>query len=189
MGPELFDRIQFRGIGGQRFQMQPSPMACQGLSGNPAAMSWQPIPQQDHRAAAMAPAAVQEAHHVPTADAAAMQRQQPARTPAVGTGQQGSDPGQALPVEGFNQARRLPARCPGGSEGGTLRETAFVHKTQPGFQPPGVFLPGANGLVPSERWPLRRVPGHAVPGAGGSSLTAGARAKSARASNAQNTAP
>ena len=93
MGPELFDRIQFRGIGGQGFPMQPGPMAGQGLRGEATAMSGQPIPQQDHRAAAMAPEAVQEAHHVPTADAAAMQRQQPARTPAVGTGQQGSDPG------------------------------------------------------------------------------------------------
>jgi len=140
VGPELFDRIQFRGIGGQRFPMQPAPMACQGLSGNPAAMSWQPVPQQDHWAAAMTLEAVQEADDVPTADAAPMQRQQPARTPAVGTGQQGSDPGQALPVKGFNQARRLPARCPGGADGGTLRETTFVHKTQPGLQPPGVFF-------------------------------------------------
>lgn len=140
MGPELLDRIQFRGIGGQRFQMQPSPMACQGLSGNPAAMSGQPIPQQDHRAAAMAPEAVQEAPNVPTADAAAMPCQPPACTPAVGTGPQGSDPGQALPVKGFHPARRLPARCPGGSDGGTLRETACVHKTQPGLQPPGVFF-------------------------------------------------
>jgi len=86
MGPELFDRIQFRGIGGQRFQMQPSPMACQGLSGNPAAMSGQPIPQQDHRATAMTPEALQEADDVRTADAAAMQRQQPARAPCLEEG-------------------------------------------------------------------------------------------------------
>jgi hypothetical protein len=184
MGPELFDRIQFRDIGGQGFPLQPAAMAGQGLRGEPTAMRGQPIPEQDHGAAAMALEAIQEADDVPAADAAAMQCQQPARAPTVGAGQQGSDAGHALPVEGFHQARRLPARRPGGADGGTLRETAFVHKAQPGFQPAGVFLPGASGLGPSERSPLRRVPGPVVPDAGGSTLTAGARAKSARASNA-----
>lgn len=140
MGPELLDRIQFRGVGREWLQAQPVTMVPEGLHGEPAAMSRQPIPQQDHRAAAMTLEAVQEAHDVPTADATALQRQQPARAPTVGTGQQGSDPGHPLPVEGFNQARRLPARCPGGAEGGTLRETAFVHKTQPSLQPLGVFF-------------------------------------------------
>ena len=34
MGRELFDRIQFRGISRERFQVQPVPMALQGLAGD-----------------------------------------------------------------------------------------------------------------------------------------------------------
>lgn len=48
MGPELFDGIQFRGIGGEWLQAQPVAMVAEGLTGEPAAMSCQPIPQQDH---------------------------------------------------------------------------------------------------------------------------------------------
>lgn len=83
---------------------------------------------------------VQEAHDVAAANAATMQRQQPARAPTVSAGQHRADPRHALPVKRLDQARRLPARRPGGSDGGTLREAAFVHKTQPGPQPLGVFF-------------------------------------------------
>lgn len=140
MSPELFDGIQFGGISGERLQAQPVAMVAEGLTGEPAAMSRQPIPEQDHRATAVTLQMVQEAYDVPAANPSTMQRQQPARVPTVGAGQHGSDPRHAFPVEGLNQARRLAARCPGGSDRGTLRETAFVHKTQPSLQPLGVFF-------------------------------------------------
>jgi len=140
MSPELFDGIQFGGISGEWLQAQPVAMVAEGLTGEPAAMSRQPIPEQDHRATSVTLKVVQEAHDVPAANPSLMQRQQPARAPAVGAGQHRPDPRHALPVKRLDQARRLPARCPGGPDGRTLREAAFVHKTQPSLQPLGGFF-------------------------------------------------
>lgn len=86
MRPALFDGIQFGSLSGKYLQAQPVTMAAEGLPGEPAAMSRQPIPEQDHRPTAVTLQVVQEAHDVPAANPSPMQRQQPARAPAVGAG-------------------------------------------------------------------------------------------------------
>lgn len=77
--------------------------------------------------------------------------------------------------------------CPRGAQvarmGGRCEKPLSSTKHSQALSLWAFFLPVANGLVPNERWPLRRVPWPVAPGAGGSSLTAGARAKFARGSN------
>jgi hypothetical protein len=47
---------------------------------------------------------------------------------------------QFLPVEGLNQHRSLPFRCPGSSYRWPLRDSTFVLEDNPGTSPPGVFF-------------------------------------------------
>lgn len=72
----------------------------------------------------------QETHDVPAANPSTMQPQQPGRAPTIGAGQHRTNPRHAFPVKRLDQARRLPARCPGGPDGRRLREAPCVRKTQ-----------------------------------------------------------
>lgn len=140
VGPELFDRIQLRGVGGQRLDGEPVAVAGQGVASACAAVGRQPIPEQDHRAPTMAAERVEEAHDLGTADVSAMQAQQPARTPTVSPHPHRADPRQPFPVERLDQPRRLPTRRPSGPDRRTLGEGALVHKDQPSLQLCGVFF-------------------------------------------------
>jgi len=48
LGPHVFRRIEFRGVGRERFHLEPR-MGGDPLGDFPAAMDRTPVPQQDHR--------------------------------------------------------------------------------------------------------------------------------------------
>jgi hypothetical protein len=56
-----------------------------------------------------------------------------------------------LPVEGFDHARRPPARRPSGANGRARGEARFVHKAQPGLQFLRVFFTCGQRLCTQRR--------------------------------------
>src|SRR5438445_3729012 len=164
--PELFHRIQFRGVGREPLHSEPGSVAFEGLPYLAAAVGGQVVPHQDEGTSPMASQGREKAHHLGATHAAPMQRQQPAGTLTVGARQQGGDSRKALPVERFDHARRLPARGPGGPNRRPLREAGFVHKTEPSLQFLSVFFypwprsahPSADGpFMAFARPPIRAV--------------------------------
>ena len=45
-GPQPLDRVELRGVGGQALDHQPGPLRVQPGAHSPAAVGWQPVPQQ-----------------------------------------------------------------------------------------------------------------------------------------------
>jgi len=140
MIPERFHRIQFRSVSGQPLYRKPPPVLPQSALDPVAAMSRQPIPQQNHPLAAMTPQGVEETDHLRSLDPAGMHRQQPPQPLRIGRRQHQADPGEPSPVEGFANDGRLPPRRPGGADWRPLGKSGFVQKTDPSLQSAGVFF-------------------------------------------------
>lgn len=120
--PDVFDRIEFRRVGRQKLQ---SDLPCLGedvVTHQPAAMDWQPIPDDGQSASDVSLQVLEELDHLWSLDAPGEKAEVkvPNRNPGHGR--------KALPVEGVLQHRRLAARSPGAHPMGPFAQSALVHK-------------------------------------------------------------
>lgn len=109
------------------------------------AVSVQAVPEQEDRAADVAPQVSQKPNHLGGAHDIRMQREVQAcrrgSTAARGPVGEGPDRRQALPgAMAMNQDRRLPARRPGPADSGPLREAALVEEHDRSVSAGGVFF-------------------------------------------------
>ena len=131
--PQAFHRIQFRGIRGEPFHLQPRSLFLQILSDGAAAVRRQPVPQQHHRATQVTPHGAPGGHnifafHRPGGEG----EKDPTALSVRGEGHR-SQGGEMLPVRiPLAQDRRLASRPPGGANAGTRRKAALIPENQRG---------------------------------------------------------
>lgn len=141
VAPEIFHGVKFRCVGRQILHGEP-----RRLLGNPclhlfAAVSRQPVPQQDGFATAKVPLQrPQIRQDLRLFDRSRSKTQTQPDLPGRRRRDQAGDGRQSLPVEWSNQNRRLTTRCPSPTHAGTLRKPAFVEENQQCLGLPRLFL-------------------------------------------------
>ena len=131
--PKAFHRIQFRGIRGEPFHLQPRSLFLQIQPEGAAAGRRQPGPQQHHRAAQVTPHGAQGGHNVFAFHRPGRAGEQaPTALPVCGEGHR-SQGGEMLPVSiAFPQDRSLASRPPGEANAGTRGKAALLPENQRG---------------------------------------------------------
>ena len=122
VSPEVFDRIQFRCIGGQPFQHQGPFGSGNEVSHHPTLVAGQPVPHHQQRPGNMTPQVLQEFDDLWTLDGSRIQSKVEAPPSDSSNGRQ------TLPVEVILQHRSLSPRRPRAIPIGSLAQPAFVHK-------------------------------------------------------------
>ena len=142
VAPDLLQRIQLRGVRGQRLHGQPGALSAK-IRGHVATLvAAQAIPDQHDPAAAKMPLErAHEGHQGPVGVCAGGGVEEEAAAPAVPPKRQGARHRQTLPVAaGVPEDRRFAARSPGATDYRVLRDAAFVLEDEPGPLPRGVFF-------------------------------------------------
>ena len=99
VSPQVLDRVEFRGIGRESFDLQPMPMVPKEGHGVGAAVGGQTIPQQHDPAAHMAAETAQKGGHPLAVDRAGGDGQKQPHLLAAAAGCQGANQRQPFPVE------------------------------------------------------------------------------------------
>jgi hypothetical protein len=142
VAPHLFDRVQFRGVPRQAFDVQPAALASQIRAHGTAPVRTQAVPDQDHWTTAEVPFQVaQKPDEGPGRIGAGTRLEIEAGPPPIPA--EGQRPGYREPLPGtarVDQDRGVAARRPGAADNGLLRDPAFVLEDEPGPPAPGVFF-------------------------------------------------
>jgi len=138
--PEVFDRIEFRGISREPMRGQPSLMSCKEIGCRLTAMGGKPIPNKQDSAANVASDVEKETFDGFRIDVAGNDGKEEAAVAAVMPGGDGADAGETLPVERFDERGGFSARRPRAADAGALRIAAFVEEKNGGVQTAGFFL-------------------------------------------------
>ncbi len=106
LAPDVLRRIEFQGVGWERFHMQ-SWMVSDPLFDFPATMDRSPIPQQGHRPPKMPEQVVQERLDIQPCEIASAKLEKEGQSPSLGRHRQGTDRRDpVLFVEIVNDGRR-----------------------------------------------------------------------------------
>jgi hypothetical protein len=146
--PDPFDGVEFGGVPREPLNGEPAVLLGEVGGHGRALVGGEPVPQENHGVAAEAP--LQALHEgdervgIVTPGARVAVAAAPPAIPAEG---QHRGHGEAFPVEGVGQDRRLAARRPGAADGGPLGDAAFVVEDEPGTPPPGVFFTAGHRWV------------------------------------------
>jgi hypothetical protein len=142
VAPDLFDRIQLRGIGGQGLHGEPGALAGE-VGGHVATLvSAQAIPDQDDPAPAKMPLeGAHERDERTIGIAAGMGLEKEPRSAPIPAKRQRAGHRQAFPVPArVTQDGGVPTRGPGAADYRMLRDAAFVLEDEPGPLAAGVFF-------------------------------------------------
>ena len=134
VSPQAFHRIKLRGVGREKFQLQPAFGACDKLVDQPAAMTPQPIPDHQHLTLDVAQKMLQKLDHLRTADRALKQPEI-----KVFPGYSGHRR-QMLPVKVILKNRGLPFGCPSPTAVRALAQSTLVDKHYRALFPLSFFL-------------------------------------------------
>ena len=164
IAPHLFDRIEFRSIAGQAFDVQPAALARQVGAHRAARVRAQAIPDQDHTAPAEVPFQLAQKPNEWSGRIGARARLKiEAAPPPIPAEGQGPGHGEPLPgPAGVGQDGGLAAWRPRATDDGLLRDAAFVFEDDPGVLASGVFLPAPSAasshssIAPASRSRARR---------------------------------
>jgi hypothetical protein len=142
VAPERLHRIELWGVRWQSLDRQPVALRSNVPCQNAAAMSGQPVPQQDDRAAAEVPLErAKKGHQRRSRIWCAPRLKIQAHTTPVPPERQRRGDRHPLPViQRVRQDRRVPARRPGASDDGLLREPTLVFEDEPRPPASGVFF-------------------------------------------------
>jgi hypothetical protein len=144
--PQIFHRIEFRGIGGKVFDGDLAVQGIQELTDEPAPVCWQPVPHDQQRGLEVAEEVGQEDNRLLLAD-----RFLENLKIEVPQGHPGSHR-DGLPIEVVLQYGSLPTRRPGTAPMGTLAQPAFVDEDDGAPFFCGFFL--IPGQVLRFQWPI-----------------------------------
>jgi len=149
VAPDQFDGIQLRRVAGQPFDGEPRALARQVGAHGATVVSGEPVPDQDHGAAAKGPfEGSQESNEGVIVVAAGPRLKEEPRAPAIPPKRQRARHGQPAPVAAdMAQDGRFAARRPRPSDDRMLREPALVLEDEPGAATAGVFFTCAHRRV------------------------------------------
>jgi len=122
ISPDIFDRIEFRCIGRQPFQMDAVVLLSDVFPDQSAAVRGQSIPDDGEPAANVLLEVFQKFDHLRCLDAAGEESEVEIPNGDACHGRK------TLPVEGILQHRSLASRSPGSDPMWPLAQSAFVHK-------------------------------------------------------------
>ena len=122
IAPDVFDRIEFRRIGGQALQLDAAALLSDVFLYQSAAVRGQTIPDNRQSAANVLLEVFQKLDHLRGLNAAGEEPEVEIPNGDAGDGRK------ALPVEGILQHRGLAAWSPGSDPMRPLAQSAFVHK-------------------------------------------------------------
>jgi hypothetical protein len=132
--PQIFNRIQFRGVGWKKFQLQTSTQSADEISDQPTAMDFQSIPYHHDLPGDMPQEVLQKDHDLRSSDGP--RKQSKIEMPPADSSN-GREP---FPIEMILQHRRLPLGSPGSIMIGPFTQTALIHKDYGLAPDSGVFL-------------------------------------------------
>lgn len=140
--PDLFDRVQFRRVGGQSFDGEPRPLSSEVGRHRCALMRAQSVPEENHPPPAeVALDGAQEADQRDGLVAARLGVEVEAGPAGVPAERQRPGHREPFPVAaGVGQDGRVTAGCPRPADDGLLRDPAFVFEDEPRVLAPGVFF-------------------------------------------------
>ena len=152
--PDLFDRIEFRGIAGEPFNMKSRIFLAQS-SNEGTLVNAAIVPQQDDRAAQMAQERAEECGNVLCAVVPRLEVEIQTHPPADGRHTEGRQGGNAIMAVVVPNNGRLSPRPPGAPPTGYEKEAAFIKTNQMGSKFSRLFLYAATGNASSGQWPPR----------------------------------
>lgn len=122
VAPNVFNRIELRRVGWQKFQFDSAPLAADKLAHQPASMDRKAIPDDRQFAANVALKMFQKFNYLWRLDTAG-------EKPEVEIPDRNARHGRkTFPVEGILEHRGLAARRPGADSVRSFAQAAFVHK-------------------------------------------------------------
>ncbi len=155
LGPDIFSGIEFRGIGGELFDVE------SGMEGDPllhcaAAMDRAPIPQQDNRAPQVPKQVLEEGADIQSREIAGAQREREGQPFSLGRDGQRTDRGDPMLLGDVAYDGGTALRRPRAGYGGDEQEARFIEEDQMGatslsvfyMRPPGMFPLRARPVVP-----------------------------------------
>src|SRR5713226_3149270 len=134
VAPDVFDRIEFRGVGRQALDREPARLVADELRDQPRPVLRQPVPDHQQLARQVAQQMAEEVDHLGGMDGAGIEPEV-----EVPPGDAGSRR-QHLPVEMMLQYRGLPARRPGPHPMRSFAQSAFVDEDDRAPLAEGFFL-------------------------------------------------
>ena len=155
ISPDVFDRIEFRRIGGQTFQMDAPVLLGDVFPDQPAAVRGQTIPDDREPAADVLLEMLEKLDHLRGLDAAGKKSEIEVPNGDACYGRK------TVPVEGILQHGSLTARGPGSDPMGPLAQSAFVHKNDRSALLEGFFFMSGQRtrfhrkIAGSSRWVAR----------------------------------
>src|SRR3990172_3964347 len=120
--PQIFHRIEFRGVGRQKLQNQPALLLIDEQVNLPAAMTWESIPDDQQLPGQMAQQMAEEIDHLRTSDRARIEPKIKVVPSPPGDGRQ------HFPVEVILQNRGLAFRSPSANAVWPLAQSGLVDK-------------------------------------------------------------
>lgn len=144
-GPEALDRVELRRVGRKSMGPKLAPLRVEMAGRLSTAMGVESVPEQDDGPPDVPSQMAQKVDHLGRANDVRVQAEvevgvRPS-TSASGSVRQGSNRREPLPgAMAMDQDRRLPARCPGATDGGALGEAALVEEDDRGSATSGVFF-------------------------------------------------
>src|ERR1051325_9814166 len=155
--PDVFHRIEFRGIGGKVIQVDLPAQPSHILTDGPTAVRWQSIPNDQQLGANMPLEVLQELNQLRCFDASGKQPE--IKAPNGDS----SDGRKALPIKGVLQDGSFPTRSPGANAVRPLAQAALVHKHYRALLLLGFFFSSGQRtrfqrrIAGSSRWVARPV--------------------------------
>src|SRR5713101_6246143 len=134
VAPDIFDRIEFRGVGRQALDRQPAPLRADELRDQPRPVLRQPVPDHQQLARQVAQQMAEEVDHLGGMNGAGIEPE--VEVPPGDAGRRR----QHLPVEMMLQYRGLSARRPGPHPMRPFAHSAFVDKDDRAPLAEGFFL-------------------------------------------------
>ena len=134
IAPDVFDRVEFRRIGGQALQMDAPVLLRDIFPDQPAAMRRQAVPDDREPSAEVLLEMFEELYHLRGLDTAGKESEI-----EIPNGD-ACDGRKTVPVEGILQHWSLPSRSPSSDSMRPLAQSAFVHKNYGSALLEGFFL-------------------------------------------------
>ncbi len=122
MRPEVFNRVEFRSVGGKTLNMQPLFVPEEESFGFVAFMGRQAVPQKHDIATDVPPQRPKEPFDGATIDGVVSKREKQPDISSRGCGGKGADQREPLPGKGLPQAGRLPFGRPRATDARPLGE-------------------------------------------------------------------